>query len=145
VAHAAGNEFAIPAPKHAVVRKPLYCASVIIQDSAGRIAVERRPSSGMWGNLWQAPTLESPDRAPSPARLLRWLSKAAEIPAMRSRHLTRIETFSHSTTHRDVSFDVWRWTGPVGSAPAWEWFLSQSLGTLALSSAQQRVLSSCAT
>ena len=136
-AFAAGTQELIPAPRQAIARSSLYCAAVVIHDARGRVAIEQRSATGMWAGLWQAPTLERPDRAPRRAELLRWLGSPRD-PGQR---LERAESFAHNTTHREVAFDVWRWRGTPPAPERWTWHHPDNLDSIALSSAQRRVLS----
>jgi A/G-specific adenine glycosylase len=137
IARSRGEQEAIPAPRAAVARRRLFCASILLEDS-GHIAMERRPARGMWAGLWQVPTLERPDRPASPASLHRWLT--ASTPRRAPRTLTRVAVFVHQTTHREVSFAVWRWAGAAPKRPDWVWLPLQEALALGLSSAQRRVL-----
>jgi A/G-specific adenine glycosylase len=139
-ARAAGRQGSIPAPKQPAARKSLCCASVIFRDAAGRIAVEQRPARGMWAGLWQAPTLESAGKPPTRAPLYAWITGGARPPRGASLPMSRLDSFVHKTTHRDVSFDVWQWTGPAPAKASWRWLTPDRIALLALSSAQMRVL-----
>ena len=75
----------------------MYCAAVLVEDGKGRVLVEQRGDSGMWAGLWQAPTLERPDRRSTQAQLKRWLGVEG---------VTRRERFEHGTTHREVEFEA---------------------------------------
>lgn len=151
LARGAGIQETIPAPRQGAARKRLYCAAVIIQDHLGRLAVDRRPSGGMWGGLFQAPTLERPDRPPTAPQVRAWLRQlfsAATLPdAPALRPLTRVDSFTHQTTHREVHFDVWRLTSPnaipvpVKTPQLWTWIEPARLGSLGLSTPQHRILS----
>ncbi len=119
----------IPRAKERGSKKPLYCAAVVVEDSRGRVLVERRPDGGMWGGLWQAPTLEGARRATRSA-VQEWIGLSG---------LARVERFEHGTTHRRVEFEVWRGTGRAGRASATFKTRVQVAG-LPLSNAQRRVL-----
>jgi len=126
----------IPAPKPAAPRRPLWCASAVVRDGRGRVLLERRPDTGLWGGLWQAPTLEREDRAPRRSELARYIG--VPTPAASTE-------FAHATTHREVRFAVFD-TGRVTGADTRRlgasrtWTRPPDLATLALSNAQKRVL-----
>lgn len=92
-----GLQGEIPSPKVAAKRKALYCASVLVEDGKGRLLVERRPATGMWASMFQAPTLEHHEPI-SRDQVERWLGTSG---------LRLLEEFDHGTTHRDVKFSVW--------------------------------------
>lgn len=101
-ARASGTTDRIPAPKARARVQALYCAAVLDSDARGRLLVERRSATGMWAGLWQAPTLESANAAPS----------AADVRAFAgSRSIEPVDAFEHKTTHRLVRFQVWRSEG----------------------------------
>jgi A/G-specific adenine glycosylase len=138
-ARATGRQHAIPSPKRPVIRRPLHCASVVLRDARGRTLVEPRPLCGLWAGLWQAPTLEAPERAPSPGDLREWLGLS---------NIHSEGSFRHGTTHRDVVFHLWRSpplaraaAGRVGRArPGAEWLAEERIRALPLSNPQRRIL-----
>ena len=119
----------IPRPRAQPARSRLFCASVVVEDAGGRLLVERRAERGMWGGLWQAPTLEGTRRA-SRAAVERWIGLSG---------LERVERFEHGTTHRLVEFDVWRGVG-MAKRDAAAWKSRTRVAQLPLSNAQRRVL-----
>lgn len=101
----------IPRPKRAATRSPMWCASALIEDDLGRVLIERRASdAGMWAGLWQAPTIESVQRAVSRAALARRVGLGPSA-------LRKIGAFEHATTHRDVRFVVYVGRVPAGYVP----------------------------
>jgi len=124
-----GTQEDIPRPKTRITRTPLYCASVLAHDSACRLLVEQRSTTGMWAGLWQAPTLESSSSPPSRRAIESWLNAPVE----------RLARFTHTTTHRDVTFDIWRATGPVHK-PGTQWLPPKTVSTLGLSNPMRRIL-----
>lgn len=120
----AGTTESVPPPKPRAKRKELFCASVLVRDDAGRVLFEQRPSDGMWGNMWQVPTIELDDRP-----------TAAEV----GDGAVLIDSFIHQTTHRIVRFDVYRcdsWKIQDGQR-----FLSMAeIDSLGVSNAQRRIL-----
>ncbi|MFI4854100.1 MAG: A/G-specific adenine glycosylase [Phycisphaerales bacterium JB065] len=95
-----GIQLQIPAPKPTTKRSVIHHTSVIIRTADGRLLIERRPASGLWASMWQAPTAESAQRAPRPATILRKLGLS-----VKSR---KIGEFSHITSHREVRFRIYR-------------------------------------
>ncbi|GJM17921.1 MAG: A/G-specific adenine glycosylase [Phycisphaeraceae bacterium] len=130
VARREGTTTTIPAPKTRAKVSALFCDSILDEDTRGRLLVERRPTAGMWGGLWQAPTLEQPDRAPT----------AADVRAFaRARSVERVESFEHKTSHRLVRFRVWHATGARAGSLRVRRSRAQ-IAELGLSNPQRRIL-----
>ena len=125
----------IPARKPAAARKPLYFSSLLIRDARARLAVTRRPDTGLWASLEQAPTLERPDRPATPAELRR----AFALPKGRAA-LRRVTAFDFQTTHRDCRFEVFQAAKPESTPPDWRFLPQAAIADLALSSPQRRIL-----
>lgn len=132
-ARALGIEREIPLPKSAPDRKPLYLASVVVRDDRGRVLVRRRPSEGLWGGLYEAPTVERADRAPTAAEIRRELS----LPRAR---LRPVDSFEFQTTHRRCNFVVFRAATPAHTPRGWKFLESSRVAGLGLSSPQRRIL-----
>lgn len=136
VARRAGEQDRIPRPKKRPARRSLHAAAAVVVDRSGRVLLERRAPGGLWGGLWQAPTLESADAPPPPRELARHAG---------ARALRRVEAFTFKTTHRDVLFVVYRGR-PVddppadGPGPARRWVSPDGLDGLGLSSAQRGLI-----
>ncbi|MBL4810152.1 MAG: A/G-specific adenine glycosylase [Phycisphaerales bacterium] len=124
----AGTTESVPPPKPRAKRRELFCASVLVMDDDGRVLFEQRPAEGLWGNMWQVPTIEGDDR-PAPTPTAAEVGEGAEL----------IESFVHQTTHRIVRFDVYRcdsWDIQDGQR-----FLSMDeIDSLGVSNAQRRIL-----
>ncbi len=130
-AFARGTVASIPRPKKQVKRVKLFCAAVVLRDAKGRVLVERRRESGMWGGLWQVPTLEGRRRA-SRSVIERWIGVGGLKP---------LERFEHGTTHRDVEFETWQGVPtPRVASPGRVWATRAELDRLGLSNAQERIL-----
>lgn len=135
-ARARGTQTRIPAKSTPTPRKPLYFASVLVRDGRGRLALTRRPSSGLWAGLHQAPTVERPDRPPLPAEIRRALG----LPRGRG-SLCRVASFDFRTTHRDCHFAIFKaTTEPLSPPPDWRFLLPSAIADLALSTPQRRIL-----
>ncbi len=120
----AGTTESVPPPKPRAKRKELFCASVLCVDDEGRVLFEQRPADGLWGKMWQVPTVELDGRPTANE-----MSQGAEL----------IESFVHQTTHRIVHFDVYRcdsWAIQEGQR-----FLTLAeIESLGVSNAQRRIL-----
>lgn len=133
-----GRAGSIPRRVRSGERREIYAASVVVR-ARGRTLVRMREKEGMWGGLWEAPTLET-ERALTRARVARWLGIGAE-------GLLRVEAFDHATTHRLVRFSVWRVEASGAGARAIasrfegsKWRTRGEIGGLGLSSPQRRIL-----
>jgi A/G-specific adenine glycosylase len=126
-----GLQDQIPQPKAKPRRATIIHSSILVRDQSGRILVERRPETGLWASMWQAPTLESSGKQP-PKKLAAWLG----VPSVR-----RLGEFVHNTTHRHVQFTVWD-GGIVKAVPSngaeRQWV--KSVHRLAMGNAQRRVI-----
>lgn len=138
VARAQGTQDSIPRRKSKAVRTLLVCEVVVATDRLGRLLVERRPTHGMWGGLWQAPTFEHDGRAP-----IRALARSLGLPGTRLARPTF--EFDHTTSHREVHFRIRRLTATKPNAllaPPRErrWVTREQAAELALSNPQRRIL-----
>ncbi len=121
----------IPRSKAPAVQSRRFCEAVVISDAAGRLLVEKRPDSGMWAGLWQAPTWERADRAARAAEVANWIGAP----------VVRRSRFHHGTSHRDVRFTVWQASEvPHGRHPGRRFVSRARIANLALSSPQRRIL-----
>jgi A/G-specific adenine glycosylase len=112
----------------------IYCAVGVVRRADGAVLVEQRPGEGLWGGLWQAPTMESVEGPPGAEGLARaiGLQAAAFRPEA---------AFEHGTTHRRVIFQVWRAESPAGFTPRRGlWMTAGDIGRLGLSTPQRRIL-----
>lgn len=98
-ARAAGRQAEIPAPKARSVRRRIFHSVALVLDSSGRVLVEQRPVQGLWASMWQAPTIESESGHVSVESLREQIGGGG---------WRRYRAFSHTTTHREVLFEVWK-------------------------------------
>lgn len=134
-ARAAGSPERFPAPKAPAARRSIWCATLVLTDPAGRLLVEQRPGKGLWASMWQCPTIESPDAPPgAPA-----LAGHAGVPEAA---LRPVGAFRHTTTHRDVEFEVYaaRVAAARAGASGRRWVAPEDLSGVALSNAQHRAI-----
>lgn len=133
----AGTQSRIPRPKAAAERRTVYSAAALIVDARGRLLLERRGDDGMWAGLWQPPSIERSDRAPTRGELARSLGRAAA-------ELKVCGGFMHMTTHREVEFVVFRVQRSLAAAartPKGTWVEPVRLHEYGISNAHKRVLS----
>ncbi len=133
----------IPAPKTRAARKPLAISAVVVTDKRGRVLLEQRPTGGLWGGLWQPPSVERAGSRTIPlAGTLEalGLGSSVETPVDRGK-------FGFATTHRAVRVQVWvaravhAGRTRADRGPRARWFEAADLASLGLGSAQRRMLS----
>ncbi len=120
-----GTTESVPPPKPRAKRKELFCASVVYVDDKDRVLMEQRGEDGLWARMWQVPTIERDDRAPTAEEI----GEGAEL----------IESFVHQTTHRIVRFDVYRCDGLAAKGRSYK--TRTQIDRLGVSNAQMKVLS----
>ena len=136
-ANAEGRVDEIPAPKRKVARKDLVllCARVVRAD--GAVLLEQRPRGGLWGGLWQPPTVESADGESMAA------TAAGELLAL-GVPLVHAEIVPFATTHRAIRFVVFeakvRGTGAKLATGGRRWVTPRELPGFALSNAAKRIV-----
>ena len=130
-AHKAGTTESIPLPKPRAKQRRLYCTSIVLTKDQS-LLIERRPSTGMWSNMYQVPTIERDDRHLTLEELTTHLGVGTESVAA-------VECFTHVTTHRIVEFAIYRAKNGVARSNQTYRTLN-SLDGLAFSNAQRRIL-----
>ena len=141
VARREGRQREIPRPKATAKRSILHAGAAVVTDGRGRVLLERRPTGGLWGGLWQAPTGDG--KTPITAASLRshGLPDSPNTIALSLAGETEFRT-----THRDVRFRVWRaearspMTAKLSALGERRWVGISEFDTIALGSAQRRVL-----
>jgi len=94
-AHATGTETLYPTPKAKKTKPVKETCMLMIMDEGGRILLEQRPPSGIWGGLWSFPECQ-PDDDPADwchSHLALSITSTQALPALR-------HTFSHY--HLDI-------------------------------------------
>lgn len=127
----------IPAPKPRAARKSLVFVAACIRRADGAVLLEQRARGGLWGGLWQPPSIEDPDgEALAPEAAARRLGFDM---ALEPRGVVPFQT-----THREIRFVVF--AGSVrGKAAQLETggrrFVTEgALADTALSNAAKKVL-----
>ena len=131
-ARRAGSPEEIPPPRKVGPRKTVHHHSVLIEHE-GAVLLLRRPDRGLWGGMWEPPTVESPECLP-PSRVVGRLPVGVE--AQRP-----IGSFEHRTTHRDVIFHVHR--AEYARAPGDRehiWLRLDALDSVGLSNPHRRAI-----
>ena len=134
-AFASGTTESIPLPKPRAKQKRMYCATIIStqgssQDSS--VLLEQRPASGMWANMFQAPTIERDGRQPTSAEI-------GEVLGIDHQQLTELGRFTHITTHRILEFVVYG-ADDVQSTPTRAYRTLETLDQVAISNAQRKAM-----
>lgn len=108
VAFANGTTADIPVPKQKPARTRIYMSIALAQSSRG-VLLEQRAADGLWGAMWQPPTVESAKR----------LARAGVAKAfgLVSDELCSREQFVFKTTHREVEFQVFDTTRAPSKFP----------------------------
>lgn len=118
----------IPPPKPGPRQQAVHHHAVIICRKA-RTLLEQRPATGLWSNMWQVPTLESP--TPLSGEELR---EHLSVPLT---HLEPIDSFRHQTTHRRITFHVYLGRTRLRRGT---WCTQEEAASLPLSNPQRRIL-----
>ena len=117
-AAAEGTQAQFPAPRPKRVRAQRRVAVLMVQDPDGRVLLERRPASGIWGGLYSLPELAAEDSAGE------WCERALGACIAAERELPVIE---HAFTHFDLDLTphlLRLATAPsaVMDRPDWLWY-----------------------
>nr|POR05100.1 A/G-specific adenine glycosylase [Cobetia sp. MM1IDA2H-1] len=89
VAHARGEEKRFPESKPKKAIPTRQTLMLLVSDETGRILLERRPPTGIWGGLWAPPLVEDRDAARE------WVAREA-----RGAHLEApLDSFEHVFSH----------------------------------------------
>jgi A/G-specific adenine glycosylase len=116
----AGTQALYPASRPKRARAQRSVAVLVVRDPSGRVLLERRPASGIWGGLYSLPELTAEE---SP---LEWCTRTLGAAVAGERELPTIE---HAFTHFDLDLtprllelasqptvvrdtDDWRWCEP---------------------------------
>ncbi len=132
----------IPRPKTRPARTPLAISAIVVTDRRGRVLLEPRPAGGLWGGLWQPPSVERDAATTLPMRPTLDTLGLASLVEVKG----RARRFSFATTHRAISVGVWaavaihadRVRRARGAKAAW--YDADSLSSIGMGSAQRRML-----
>ncbi len=133
----------IPIPKKATAQVDVYAAAVVIRNSRKQCILTQRPAQGLWGSLWQVPTLET--SLPAKANDIAQFVKRATgliVHSNAQSHLEKVNQFVHHTTHRKMHFAVWAVQQYAARRnQSCEWVSANNLdGHHPVSNAQRRIL-----
>ncbi|MEZ6191712.1 MAG: NUDIX domain-containing protein [Phycisphaerales bacterium] len=85
--------------------RPWPCITTSWPSNAGRYLFQQRPSTGLWSNMWQLPTVEDWKAKVDTDTVTR---RVREQSGLVTKTPKPVGTFKHQTTHRTISFHVWR-------------------------------------
>jgi len=102
------SEVPVPAQRKAPTEVDHH---VIAVHRRGRVLLEQRPINGLWSNMWQLPTAEEFDETAGTGSLQSWLQSRSGLTVTDP---TRLDTFTHQTTHRTIRFHLWQCTATAG-------------------------------
>jgi A/G-specific adenine glycosylase len=136
-AHRTGKADRIPAPKKRAARRDLVLVCARMTRGDGAVLLEQRPTGGLWGGLWQPPTVESADGESLGA------AAAAELLGL-GVAVAPAGVVPFATTHRSIRFVVFeakvRGKGAALGVHGRRWVTPRELPEFALSNAAKRVL-----
>jgi A/G-specific adenine glycosylase len=112
-----GRQHEIPAPRRVRERKTRNVFMLVAMDKNGRVLLERRPQSGIWGGLWGLPEFETEPAARAYAE-----QSLCKAPV----ELEPLTVVEHAFTHFDLVASplLARCGGPAGvmDAPDTVWY-----------------------
>ncbi len=152
VANAEAKQESLPVKKPK--KPPIAVTHVVLAiERDGKMLFEQRGANGLWANMWQLPTWERTVEQPDESR------DTAEAPYSYGElqlHMTErfgltvtepvfVDTFTHQTTHRTITFEVFRCEAPPGSGrlkpKSGQWRQPQRVDDLPLAKPQLTALS----
>lgn len=116
LARATGRQHELPTPRPRAARRlKRTCMLLAVYD--GRVLLERRPPTGIWGGLWGLPEFSSADDA------RHW---SARMLASGDRPIDALAPLRHTFTHFDLDIEPLRidcsGTAGVMEAERWVWY-----------------------
>ena len=122
--------------------KPLAVTHHIIAiERDGQFLFHQRPGTGLWSKLWQLPTCESfgADETVTASAMTAWARKAT---GMKLKKAAETSSFFHQTTHRSISFILWRCTATEKTSPGngYIWRALEDLSDLPLANPQRMAI-----
>ncbi len=139
-----GRTAELPNPRRRIARSRRECHALVARDSAGRVLLERRAPTGVWGGLWSLPeSIEAylPD-APALATLAIAIQGHEAGSGATMRELPTVE---HAFTHFDLSLrptllDLDAVACKVAEQEARRWFAPHELAAIGLPAPIRRLL-----
>ncbi|WP_371860389.1 A/G-specific adenine glycosylase [Halomonas cupida] len=116
LAHASGEQRRFPESKPKKTTPLRTTRMLLLRDAGGRVLLELRPSTGLWGGLWSLPQFDNDQD------LGRWLDEHAPAAERGTPQTSFTHVFSHfrleitpvpaSVEHMDSVSEGWRWYDP---------------------------------
>jgi len=120
MAHARGEEKRFPASKPRKALPTRTTIMLLLQDRQGRVLLEQRPSSGLWGGLWSLPQFDDGEA------LQAWLDTHAPGSELEPGWAAFMHVFSHfrleitpqpaRVDRHDAVGEAYRWYDPTEPA-----------------------------
>jgi A/G-specific adenine glycosylase len=115
--------------------------AVVVPRRRARVLLVRRPPRGLWGGLWEFPTIEIAAREGARAAAGRALR---ERIGLRTRPCTRLGRFDHLLTHRLMRFHVFGAPAGAGAIQldgydAHDWMTLAQVSRAPISTATRRI------
>ena len=112
-------------PRKAVRPVPVVrVLTLLFRCQSGEVLLARRPAAGLWGGLWEPPTLPMEADESEPAGLRRLLGEVLGLPLSREdltqlaeRHTRALPPFVHILTHREMRFSPYELVWSEGAPP----------------------------
>ena len=115
---------------------------LILQDSEGRVLLEKRPPNGIWGSLYSLPQIETHDGAPTLPASLSGLRLANEPPA-------ELPPIRHGFTHFQLDitplhYRVAQTASAVAESGRWLWYSIADPAEVGLAAPVRKLLAALA-
>ncbi|MDN3525363.1 A/G-specific adenine glycosylase [Halomonas sabkhae] len=120
VANARGEQKRFPESKPRKASPTRQTLMLLLQDEQGRVLLQQRPSSGLWGGLWSLPQFDDM------TSLQAWLDQHASTAELATAWATFTHVFSHfrleitpqpaRVTRLDSVAEGWHWYDPAEPA-----------------------------
>ena len=129
----------IPVKKSRTKPRAVTHHIVAVARDDGAFLFQQRPSEGLWSNLWQLPTCESFEGEVDAKSISKWVREVLGLTVNEPRE---VEQFSHQTTHRTITFVVWRMKVKSVKAKreSGEWRKVDAVDDLPLANPQRRAV-----
>jgi A/G-specific adenine glycosylase len=139
---ASGRVDVIPAVRPRKPRRSLHLA-VAVMRKADTVLLVRRPENGLFGGLWELPSVESAPGKEVAALRAQWPSALAAPRATESKsrnRARRLGTVTRMLTHRELTLAVFEIALPAQAIEGAQWMTAPQARAVGVSSAMQAAL-----
>lgn len=142
---ASGRVDAIPEVRPRKPRRSLHLAVAVMRQGDAVLLV-RRPESGLFGGLWELPSVESAPGKEAAALRVRWPGGLASPHSTesksrnRARHARHLGTVTRTLTHRELALAVFEVAPPAQAIEGAQWMTVAQARSVGVSSAMQAAL-----